>query len=181
MAILRHRFLRHSQKKIVKGSTNIVKIVQNLSLAFSVITTSQRDDARYFSENASQTCQVICQEIFLMSPKGPHFTFCTMRPFKILIFRPILSFLNTYPPKFFSLISEFFKTGVFSVLCDFFFKFVFYQSPPSILTRNQRFCEHRGLLRVFGTVRLTGDIFGFFSQFFVFWEIFGWAKNITAQ
>ena len=45
----------------------------------------------------------------------------------------------------------FFKTGVFSSL--------FSSKPPSILTRNETFCEHKGgLLKFFGTMRLTWDL-----------------------
>ena len=40
-------------------------------------------------------------------------------------------------------------------LCDIF---CFHQSPPQFFTRNETFCERRGLLRVFGTMRLTEDI-----------------------
>ena len=44
------------------------------------------------------------------------------------------------------------------VICDFFL-ICFIEAPLSVFTRNQRFCEHRDLLRVFGTVRLSGNIF----------------------
>ena len=38
-----------------------------------------------------------------------------------------------------------------------FFKFVFIKA-PSIFTRNETFCEHKALLKVFGTMRLAGDL-----------------------
>ena len=44
------------------------------------------------------------------------------------------------------------KTGVFSM------PYNFNRSPPSNFTRNETFCEHKGLLKVFGTMRLTGDL-----------------------
>ena len=37
-----------------------------------------------------------------------------------------------------------------------FFYFVFIEA-PSIFTRNETFCEHKALLKVFGTMRLAGD------------------------
>ena len=46
------------------------------------------------------------------------------------------------------------------VPCDF--PIYFYRNPLTIFTRNETFWEHRWLLRVFGTMRLTGD---FFPQF----------------
>ena len=63
-----------------------------------------------------------------------------------------------------------------SEICFFkdrrFLKFVFIEvSPPSIFTRNETFCERKGLLKVFGTMRLTGDLYleNFFEKFrFIF-------------
>ena len=60
-------------------------------------------------------------------------------------------------------------------LCKFFSN-LFSSKLPSIFTRNETFCEHKELLKVFGTVRFTGDlqlkIFSkndeFFFQFSVF-------------
>ena len=37
------------------------------------------------------------------------------------------------------------------------FKFVSIEA-PSIFTRNETFCEHKALLKVFGTMRLAGDL-----------------------
>ena len=53
----------------------------------------------------------------------------------------------------------FFQRLVF-FLRDFFpfFLICFHQSPPSIFTRNETFCEHKGLLKVFGTMLLAGDL-----------------------
>ena len=45
----------------------------------------------------------------------------------------------------------FFKTVVFSALCDFFPTCGIKAS--TVFTRNETFCEHRGLLRVFGNMR----------------------------
>ena len=57
-----------------------------------------------------------------------------------------------------------------------FFPICFYRHPLSIFTRNERFCEHRGFLRVFGSMRLTGDfilkisekVSDFFLNFYFF-------------
>ena len=38
-----------------------------------------------------------------------------------------------------------------------FLNFVFIKA-PSIFTRNETFCEHKALLKVFGTIRLAGDL-----------------------
>ena len=38
-----------------------------------------------------------------------------------------------------------------------FFLICFHRS-PSIFTRNETFCEHKALLKVFGTMRLAGDL-----------------------
>ena len=61
-----------------------------------------------------------------------------------------------------------------------FLKFVF-MKPPSIFTRNETFCERKGLLNVFGTMRLTGDLHKkipknriFPPQFSVFLKVFSW-------
>ena len=47
--------------------------------------------------------------------------------------------------------------------CDFF-PICFFWNPLSIFTRNETFCEHRGLLRVFGSKRLTGDFIKIFRK-----------------
>ena len=39
-----------------------------------------------------------------------------------------------------------------------FFSNLFSSELPSIFTRNETFCEHKELLKVFGTVRFTGDL-----------------------
>ena len=48
----------------------------------------------------------------------------------------------------------FFKDWCF--LCDFSSN-LFSSKLPSIFTKNETFCEHKGLLKVFGTMRLTVD------------------------
>ena len=65
--------------------------------------------------------------------------------------------------------------------CFFFLSNLFPSKPPSIFTRNETFCEHKRLLKVFGTMRLTGDQKFFsknfekkFPQFSNFWKVFGW-------
>ena len=49
------------------------------------------------------------------------------------------------------------KTGVFSMWL-FSNLFSSKRPPPSIFTRNELFCEHKGLLKIFGFMRLTGDL-----------------------
>ena len=51
-------------------------------------------------------------------------------------------------------------------------KFVFIEAPPEFLRGT--FCERKGLLNVFGTMRLTGDLHqkNFFPQFSVFYKGF---------
>ena len=49
----------------------------------------------------------------------------------------------------------FFKDRCF--LCEFFSN-LFSSKLPSIFTRNETFCEHKELFKVFGTVRFTGDL-----------------------
>ena len=41
--------------------------------------------------------------------------------------------------------------------CEFFSN-LFSSKLPSIFTRNETFCEHKELLKVFSTVRFTGDL-----------------------
>ena len=49
-------------------------------------------------------------------------------------------------------ISDFFsKTGLFHMRL---FQFFFHRSPPSIFTKNESFCDSKGLVKVFGTMRL---------------------------
>ena len=48
----------------------------------------------------------------------------------------------------------FFLTGVFSMRL---FLFVFIEA-PLYFSRNEPFCEHKELFRVFGTMQLTGDL-----------------------
>ena len=75
----------------------------------------------------------------------------------------------------------FLKTGVFSMRL---FLICFHRSTPSIFTRNEAFCEHKGLLKVFGIMPLTGDLRRkkflkfFFLKFLYFWKVFGWGSWI---
>ena len=57
------------------------------------------------------------------------------------------------------------KTGVFSMRLFFYFVFI---EVLSIFTRNETFCEHKGLLKVFGTMRLTGELHKKFEKFQIF-------------
>ena len=59
----------------------------------------------------------------------------------------------------------FFKDGRF-FLCDFFL--VCFHRSPLNFSRNETFCEHKGLFWVFGTMRLTGDLDRKKSSFFSF-------------
>ena len=80
------------------------------------------------------------------------------------------NFCTLYP------IFVFLKTAVF--LCDFFSN-LFSSKPPQFFTRNETFCEHKALLKVFGTMRLAGDLHqknfrkiskNFFPQFSVLFK-----------
>ena len=87
----------------------------------------------------------------------------------------------------------FFKGRCF--LCVF--SNLFSSKLPSIFTRNETFCEHKELLKVFGTVRFTGDLhlkffsknveifslnFLFFKKFSVeedgFFAVFSWGRMV---
>ena len=66
-----------------------------------------------------------------------------------------------------------------------FLKKLFSSKPPSIFTRNETFSKRKGLLKVFGTMRLTGDLhqknfsknFEKFSpSIFCFLKSFPWRK-----
>ena len=48
-------------------------------------------------------------------------------------------------------------TSEFCFLRPTFFQFIFYQNPLSIFTRNETVCEHRGILKAFGSMRLNRD------------------------
>ena len=67
----------------------------------------------------------------------------------------------------------FLKTAVFSMRLFFYFVFI---EAPSIFTRNETFCEHKALLKVFGTMRLAGDLHqknlrkNFFLNFLFFFK-----------
>ena len=121
----------------------------------------------------------------------PNIIFCLQKePFHFfLIFRIQLDFQKSQSPPFYNFrhcetfpisasnfsqvflarynrILFFLRPAFFS--CDFF-PIYFYRNPLSIFTRKETFCEHRGLLRVFGTMQLTGDfIEKIFSSIFSF-------------
>ena len=66
------------------------------------------------------------------------------------------------------------------------FSNLFSSKPPSNFTMNKTFCEHKGFLRGFGTMRLTGDLhLNFFRKFekklflifFLFFERFSVEKD----
>ena len=92
--------------------------------------------------------------------------------FKWIIFVLKLGFLRPstlYP------IFVFLRTGVFSM--RLFFLICFHRSSLSIFTRNETFYEHKGHLKVFGIMQLTGDLhqkFYFEKSFlyFLFFERF---------
>ena len=56
------------------------------------------------------------------------------------------------------------------------FSLLISSKPPSIFTRNKTFCEHRGLLRVFCTVRLYSN-----SSFSVKWYPFTFYKAFVLR
>ena len=65
---------------------------------------------------------------------------------KVIIFVLKLGFLRPS-----TLYSIFFQRPVFFI-CDFFI--FFHRSPSSIFTKNETFCDSKGLVKVFGTMRL---------------------------
>ena len=92
--------------------------------------------------------------MFKKISKGAPFTvFGIVKFSKCIIFVLKLGFLrpSTLYPNF----VFFLTTGVFSMRLFFYFVFI---EAPSISTRNETFFEHKGLLKVFGTLRLTGDL-----------------------
>ena len=93
---------------------------------------------------------------------------------------------QTVPPftvfsivRFFKMNNFCFKLGFLrpSTLSRFFFKDrrffyatfsnLFSSMPPLNFSRNETFCEHKGLLGVFGTMRLTGDLHLKIPSFFL--------------
>ena len=90
---------------------------------------------------------------------GPAFTvFGIVRFFEMNNFVLKLGFLR--PSTLCPIFVSFSKT---CFLCDFFSN-SFSSKLPSLFTRNETFCEHKGLLKVFGTVRFTGDLQKFFFR-----------------
>ena len=107
--------------------------------------------------------------VAINSQRAPFTVFGIVRFFKMNNFCLKLGFLqpSTLYPIFVS------KIGVFSMRL---FSNLFSSMPPLIFTRNETFCEHKGLLRVFGTIRLTGDLLPKISENFLpflFWQVFG--------
>ena len=114
-------------------------------------------------------------ENFLMSPKGPPFIFLlfcnrtNVKKFKRVsqIFRHYETVKNSHffenfskspngPPSIFlnyrkRMDAVFFKDRCFSYAT---FSIFFHRSPPSIFTKNETFCDSKGLVKVFGTMRL---------------------------
>ena len=99
-------------------------------------------------------------------PKVSFRFFGTMRLLKIRIFSKFFRSPQMVPLQFFFEISQknecflrpstlypifFSKTGVF---CMRLFHFFFIEVPPSIFTKNETFCDCKGLVKVFGTKRL---------------------------
>ena len=119
------------------------------------------------------------QIVFSKIPKPPrfhNFRYCEIFPVSVLKFFQVFSAR-------YNRICFFFKTGILS--CDFPIRF--YWNPFSIFTKNEMFCEHRGLLRVFDTMRLSGDFFSkkqfgnIFSSTFSFSRCFvvsSWGKMV---
>ena len=92
-------------------------------------------------------------EWMLKNLTGPAFTvFGIVRFFEMNNFVLKLGFLR--PSTLCQIFVSFSKT---CFLCDFFSN-SFSSKLPSLFTRNETFCEHKGLLKVFGTVRFTGDL-----------------------
>ena len=126
----------------------------------------------FFFENFSSLAPIFrnfATEWMLKNLKVPPFTvFGIVRFFNRIIFVLKLAFLRPstlYP------IFEFLKTAVFSM--RLFFLICFHRS-PSIFTRNETFCEHKALLKAFGTMRLAGDLHQKnFPQFSVFLKVYG--------
>ena len=116
-------------------------------------------------------------ESMLKNLKGPLLQFSALWDFsKGIIFVLKLGFLRPstlYP------IFVFFKDRCFFYAIS---KFVFIEA-PSIFTKNETFCERKGLLNVFGTIRLTGDQHqksseNFKKNFlsFLFLKVFRWER-----
>ena len=54
------------------------------------------------------------------------------------------------------------------------FQFFFHRSPPSIFTKNETFCDSKGLVKVFGTMRLQKNCRCPSKKFFEsIWKDFG--------
>ena len=70
-------------------------------------------------------------------------------------------------------LSDVFKTSVFAMQLS---PNLFSSKPASIFTRNKTFCEHIGLLVVFGTMRLTGDLHQ--KNFSIFLKGFRFRKTV---
>ena len=93
-------------------------------------------------------------EWMLKNFKGPPFTvFGIVRFFEMNNFCLKIRFSQAQHPL--SNFCFFFKDWCFYAT---FFSNLFSSKLPSIFTRNETFCEHKGLLKVFGTVRFTGDL-----------------------
>ena len=118
-----------------------------IRISFENFFSLQRVPLRIFFWN-------FATEWMLKISKSPLFTvFGILRFLKRNNFRLKIGFLR---PSTLSPIFVFFKRPVF-FLCDFL-KNLFSSKPPSVFTRNETFCDRKGLVKVFGTTGLTGDI-----------------------
>ena len=80
---------------------------------------------------------ILCNRVLgKKSQRAPFQIFGTMRLFKILVFRLVLGFL-TYTRIFFNA-PNFFKTGIFPVICDFS-PICFYRNPLRFLPETKGF------------------------------------------
>ena len=79
--------------------------------------------------------------------QSPFYSFRHCKIFQKKNFVLKLGFSGTY-------IRFLFKTGV--LLSGFLI--CFHRSPSLSFTRNETFCERKGLFKVFGTMRITGDL-----------------------
>ena len=118
--------------------------------------------SHFFFENFSKTSKIppsiflkICYRMHVKkSDRATLLHFLALWDFakRIKFFVLKLGFLR--PSTLFAI---FFQTGVF---CIRLFQNLFSSKPsPSMFARNESVCEHYGLLKVIGTMRLTGDLY----------------------
>ena len=113
------------------------------------------------------------------SQRAPSTVFGIVRMFKMNNFRLKIRFSEAQHA-----ISEFFWRPAF-FLCYFFLSCFHRSPPPQFLLKMKRFGSIKGLLKVFGTMRLTGDLFqknfrkisNFFPYFSAFLKMFPVEKD----